>query len=102
MKYAVGVEYAGSAYCGWQRQPHCASIQQHLEAALGFVAFGEVPDRWTWIGGGLIVGRTAYIGWREAMLARAGRLIAPPLPAAPAGESASPVADDGGGGPERR
>ena len=38
MKYALGVEYAGSAYCGWQRQPHCASIQQHLEAALGFVA----------------------------------------------------------------
>ena len=38
MKYALGIEYSGTAYCGWQRQPHCESIQQHLEAALGFVA----------------------------------------------------------------
>lgn len=38
MRYAVGVEYSGTAYCGWQRQPHCESIQQHLETALGFVA----------------------------------------------------------------
>lgn len=38
MKYAVGVEYSGTAYCGWQRQSHCESIQQHLEAAIGFVA----------------------------------------------------------------
>lgn len=38
MKYALGVEYRGSAYCGWQRQPHCDSVQQHLEQAIGFVA----------------------------------------------------------------
>ena len=38
VKYALGVEYSGSAYCGWQRQPHCSSIQQHLEEALAFVA----------------------------------------------------------------
>ena len=38
MKYALGIEYSGSAYCGWQRQPHCESIQQNLETALGFVA----------------------------------------------------------------
>jgi len=38
MKYAIGVEYCGVAYCGWQRQPHCDSIQQNLEAALGFIA----------------------------------------------------------------
>lgn len=38
MKYALGVEYSGAAYCGWQRQSHCESIQQNLEAALGFVA----------------------------------------------------------------
>ena len=37
-KYAVGLEYCGAAYCGWQRQSHCDSIQQHVEAALGFVA----------------------------------------------------------------
>lgn len=38
IRYALGVEYAGSAYCGWQRQPHCPSVQAQLEAALGFVA----------------------------------------------------------------
>ena len=38
MKYALGVEYSGTAYCGWQRQPHCDSVQQNLESALGFVA----------------------------------------------------------------
>ncbi len=38
MKYALGIEYRGSAYCGWQRQSHCDSVQQHLEQALGFVA----------------------------------------------------------------
>jgi len=38
MKYAIGVEYSGAAYCGWQRQPHCESVQQNLETALGFVA----------------------------------------------------------------
>lgn len=38
VKYAVGVEYRGSAYCGWQRQPHCDSVQQNLEQALSFVA----------------------------------------------------------------
>ena len=42
MKYAIGVEYSGTAYCGWQRQPHCESIQQKLESALGFVANHEV------------------------------------------------------------
>jgi tRNA pseudouridine38-40 synthase len=37
-KYAVGVEYAGNAYSGWQKQNHSSSIQQHLEAAIGYVA----------------------------------------------------------------
>ena len=37
-RYAIGIEYSGTAYCGWQRQPHCESIQQHLEEAIGFVA----------------------------------------------------------------
>lgn len=37
-KYAIGIEYAGTAYCGWQRQKHAVSIQQHVEEAIGFVA----------------------------------------------------------------
>jgi tRNA pseudouridine38-40 synthase len=37
-RLALGIEYDGSAYCGWQRQRHSPSIQQHLEQALAFVA----------------------------------------------------------------
>lgn len=42
--------------------------------AIGFLAFGEVPDRYMWIGGALIIGSTGYIGWRESKLAREGKL----------------------------
>ena len=37
-KYAIGVEYTGTDYSGWQRQQKVASIQQHLENAIGYVA----------------------------------------------------------------
>jgi tRNA pseudouridine38-40 synthase len=35
---ALGVEYDGSAFHGWQRQSHSRSIQQTLEEALGRIA----------------------------------------------------------------
>lgn len=38
MRWALGIEYAGSAYCGWQRQGHAPSVQETLEAALSQVA----------------------------------------------------------------
>ncbi|MEL7297796.1 MAG: tRNA pseudouridine(38-40) synthase TruA [Pseudomonadota bacterium] len=38
MRVALVVEYDGSAYCGWQSQKHCRSVQQALEAALSTVA----------------------------------------------------------------
>ncbi len=38
MRYALGVEYDGSAYCGWQRQPDRLSIQEVLESALSGIA----------------------------------------------------------------
>ena len=37
-RYAAGIEYDGSGYCGWQRQRHCASVQQAVEDALSSVA----------------------------------------------------------------
>lgn len=38
-RYAVGVEYDGSEFSGWQRQPFFAhTIQQHIEDALGRIA----------------------------------------------------------------
>ena len=42
--------------------------------AIGLVAFGEIPDRWMWVGAALIIGSTLYIGLREAKLAREGKL----------------------------
>jgi len=37
-RIAVGIEYDGSRYAGWQRQPAAPSIQAEVERALGAVA----------------------------------------------------------------
>ena len=37
-RYALGVEYDGGAYCGWQRQRDAPSVQEALENALSGVA----------------------------------------------------------------
>lgn len=37
-RIALGVEYLGSAYCGWQRQKDCLGVQVHLERALEKIA----------------------------------------------------------------
>ena len=36
--YALGLEYDGGAYSGWQRQPHANSVQEELETTLSRVA----------------------------------------------------------------
>ncbi len=41
-------------------------------SALGFLMFGEIPDLWAWIGGGVIFASATYIAFREAQLARRG------------------------------
>jgi len=38
MRIALGVEYDGSRYCGWQYQEHSPSVQDCLERALAAVA----------------------------------------------------------------
>lgn len=38
MRYAIGIEYDGSGFCGWQRQDHSPSVQSSVERALGKVA----------------------------------------------------------------
>ncbi len=38
MRLALGVEYAGTRFCGWARQRGLPSIEQQLAAALGAVA----------------------------------------------------------------
>lgn len=37
-KIALGIEYIGTNYNGWQRQSHTRSIQAEVEQALGYVA----------------------------------------------------------------
>ena len=38
MRIALGVEYAGEKYCGWQLQSHSPSVQEPLEQALSKIA----------------------------------------------------------------
>jgi len=38
MRYALGIEYDGARFCGWQRQNHSPSVQHSVETALGKVA----------------------------------------------------------------
>ena len=38
MRYALGIEYDGTGFCGWQRQSHAPSVQQSVENALATVA----------------------------------------------------------------
>lgn len=37
-RIALAVEYDGEGFCGWQRQPHCHSVQAELEKALSRIA----------------------------------------------------------------
>lgn len=42
MKIALGIEYDGSRYFGWQRQQKVSSVQQSLETALSKVAAHQI------------------------------------------------------------
>ncbi|MEE8332342.1 MAG: DMT family transporter, partial [Alphaproteobacteria bacterium] len=52
-------------------------IRLPLAALVGFVIFGEVPQVWVWIGGGVICASSIYIARREAFLARAVKKATP-------------------------
>src|SRR5689334_8791020 len=38
MRVALGIEYDGARFCGWQTQPSGCGVQDHLEAALAHIA----------------------------------------------------------------
>jgi drug/metabolite transporter (DMT)-like permease len=63
-------------------------VRLPFAAALGFFAFGEVPDRWTWIGGAVIATASIYVAHREARLERLGRKL--PAAGAAGGDSTGP------------
>jgi drug/metabolite transporter (DMT)-like permease len=45
-------------------------IRLIIAALIGYFAFSELPDIWTWAGGAIIVASTSYIARREAVLSR--------------------------------
>ncbi|NNE04803.1 MAG: tRNA pseudouridine(38-40) synthase TruA [Xanthomonadales bacterium] len=42
MRYAIGIEYNGSSFCGWQEQSNGPSVQAELERAIARVADQQV------------------------------------------------------------
>ncbi len=52
-------------------------------ALIGYLAFAEQPDLWTWLGAAVIFGATVYITQREARLARASSAAGRSSPIAP-------------------
>lgn len=42
MRIAVGIEYDGSRFCGWQTQPSACAVQDAFERALAAIAGGRV------------------------------------------------------------
>ncbi len=46
-------------------------VRLPIAALIGYFAFGEAPDAWTWVGAAIIFGATLYITHREAQLQRA-------------------------------
>ncbi|MBL4613624.1 MAG: EamA/RhaT family transporter, partial [Magnetovibrio sp.] len=50
-------------------------VQIPFIAGMGFIAYNEVPDIWTWLGSGVIISSGVYIARREAMLAKAKRVL---------------------------
>ncbi len=49
-------------------------------AAIGYLAFGEVPEIWTWIGGAMICASAVYIAHRERLTQRHLQRSLPILP----------------------
>jgi tRNA pseudouridine38-40 synthase len=45
MRIALGVEYDGSGYCGWQTQPSGCAVQDVLDAALSGIATHRVQSQ---------------------------------------------------------
>ena len=49
---------------------------------IAYLAFGEIPDLFTWIGGGIVFASTLYIAWRERSLSKSPAATPSALPSA--------------------
>ena len=41
-------------------------VQLVWAAVAGFLVFGDVPSRWTWLGAAIVIGSGLYLAWRES------------------------------------
>jgi len=46
-------------------------VRLPMVALIGYFAFGEKPDAWTWVGGAIILGSSVYVAHREAQIRKA-------------------------------
>ena len=70
-----GFDYAEAAVLA-----PCTYFEIVMMTAVGYVAFGDFPDGWTWVGIAVIVASGIYTSWRE----RVRRVPPPdPVPTAP-------------------
>jgi drug/metabolite transporter (DMT)-like permease len=61
-------------------------LRMPFAALLAFLFFGEVTDRWTWIGAAVIAGASIYVAHREAQLARRAAAARASLPLSQPGQ----------------
>ena len=89
MFWLICLAAAGTlAHLCWTRACAIAELSQiqpiefvklPFAGVIGYLAFGEAPTIWVWIGGGAIFASTAYITHREARLARDHRGATDPI-----------------------
>jgi len=82
--FLVGMGFAGSlghlCYVRALRGAEASAVLPYdygrmiFSSLIGYFAFAEIPDRWTWIGSAIIAGSAIYIARREAQLAKRARL----------------------------
>lgn len=83
---ASGILLGGAHYCFMQsvQLADVSALEPYnfvrliFAAVLGFFIFSEIPDLWTWIGGGMIIMSTSYLARREAALRAQGRSASVP------------------------
>ena len=71
-RLALGIEYHGGAYCGWQQQTAAASVQQSLQQALSRVA--DAPIEVT-CGTNGVCARTVALAMSERPISPARSLV---------------------------
>ncbi|HKF64114.1 MAG TPA: DMT family transporter [Dongiaceae bacterium] len=82
--FLVGMGFAGSlghlCYVRALRGAEASAVLPYdygrmiFSSLIGYFAFAEIPDRWTWIGSAIIAGSAIYIARRESQLAKRAKL----------------------------